>query len=71
MALRAEAGSQLWGRSNTRIKNLDLGNHRKFGGNRVTESEMCFEKITLAEDERIDQSEGRPNEMQGFGSSSR
>ena len=41
-----------------------MGSHRKLGGKRVTESAMCFTKITLAEEERADQSKARPREME-------
>ena len=38
-----------------------MGSHRKLGvgGNRVTESAMCLTKVTLAEEERTDQSKAR------------
>lgn len=57
-----------WGPLNLRLKNLDSipqswGATESWGGNRVTESAPCLTKITLAEEERTDQSQARLREM--------
>lgn len=50
-----------WGLLNLRLKKLDSipqswGATESWGGNRVTESATCLTKVTLAEEERTDQS---------------
>lgn len=57
-----------WGPLNLTLMNLgsnpqSWGATESWGGNRVTESAMCFTKITLAEEERTDQSKARLREM--------